>query len=472
MNLLFLAFISLNLSQTGNLGEWTHPFGNMEAHNSAEFLFTARNIQNLYDYDSIVLPEPMQPLLCGDISGNHINQAVGLSMDKKTFYRVDFTKRSTIPLSIPTEKNDTFSLCALTDADHDQALDILYTRKASEGKRKHESWSFRKNTLLFSIPSNQAIDEETAFTLLDANFDQKQELLCIGSKTKNGELQGVISLYDCETQSLLSSITVPAPIPVSAFAVKQDFIFEETYIIFATDYSLIPNYQAIPGRQCILNTYVIAKNNPLLTELWTLPLRPGLIPARLCTAKTIDGDTAIVTGTRLDPSLTATVSRAITRLSLWDGSFIDESPLPQADCLNLAVANMDDDEEDEVIYFESQQNLHILHFSENRDRIFGMPYSYLFVGVGVMHSNPYPECPAIQKIGPRCLFHLLDENLDPKLSAFSIRTSILDKPILGDIDGNGRAEVIWVSNDSPSMIHRLGFFDPDSVPAIKNWKKY
>jgi hypothetical protein len=32
--------------------------------------------------------------------------------------------------------------------------------------------------------------------------------------------------------------------------------------------------------------------------------------------------------------------------------------------------------------------------------------------------------------------------------------------------------VIWVSGEAAPSIHRLGFFDPDKDPMIKNWIQY
>ena len=390
-------------------------------------------------------------------------------MDGKSLYLVlnNFTKIQKLDTMLLPR--DSLRLCCLVDVNKDQSLDIIYTKKTSDGGLVHEAWSVKQNQLLFSIPGTTELKDETAYTVIDIDYNDHVDLVTIGNKLSG---EGQITIYDINTKKILTYCSFPAPFSNRCFAILQNQELHETYFTLATDDSLLPEGSDTSQIQQKIYAYVIFKDQPEFLEMWSKPIRPGLLPSRVSIGKTINEEDFVVLGTRLNPKSTNVLPRAVTELSLPDGEVQHELVLDTTDCIDLSVENLDDDPETEIVFFDSQQNLHRLDFSQNRNRVMEVKSGILYVGSGTMYRDCYPENPTIQQVGAKLYFNLLNQDLDPHATGFSLKASLFGRPILGDTDGNGRAEMIFITNDNSPRIHRLSFFDPDVMPKVADWKNY
>ncbi len=456
-------------------GDWSHPFADVAATASLQLTPQSINTLKLFDLQQISLPTELIGLRCADVTGDGFQDLLGTTVDQKAIWLVDFMKRSVKEIPVSLNHEDHVYLSALVDADQDQVNDILYTILSSTGSSTHCVFGVEKENTIITVQGDAEVVHERAFTLMDVNFDTQTELITYGMQrdTENG----FIGIYDLSSGNLLMNIELESAVSPSTFAIVRDEFFEETRFFLATqpgDDSI-----SVPSRSSWIHAFVIAEGFETPIELWSKQINPKLIPSRLCVGNTNDERETVVLGTRRAENAEPETQKSIVEFHADSGEIVNELVIGSRNCHDLAVGNLNDDAETEIVFLDDKDDLHRIDFSRMRDRIMTLALAEAYLGIANLRWYPYPGNLAIQKIGSRYIIHFLNDHLDPiVLGGYPVSGQIIGRPILGDVDGNGCGEVIFISNNGTPKANRVFFYDPDAAKpenpdsAISDFLRY
>ncbi len=438
-------------------GDWSHPFGGISAQAYVPLPPIDRSIQDVFDLDTVPLETDLIDLLCADVNGDGYRELAGLSSNRTAIYIVDFLHENSRAVVQSSDAEETLHLSALVDVDSDGAKDILFSSRNGSNQTRHKVYSVIKKKLLTEIEGESRADSEWMFTALDVDFDGSREVLTFGGGGTNGS--SFLATYDVESGVNETRKSFEGEVDVSNVAVMQDVGFGETSVYVATN-----------GKGSRLTCFLIRGDGSIPEAVWSVDLRPNLAPVRIAVGRSETGESTLVLGTRRRQDTQTDPPASIIELSAYDGTLLNEMAIdPQgssgyADCVDLSVADLDDDPEMEIVFRDSLENLHRLDFSVRRNRFMTVLLSAYYLGAISLYTDPWPDNPAVQIVGNRVRFFLLNDDIDPVRASnyvFTVTGKLVGRPILGDTDGNGIGEVLFVSNDGTPKAHRLSYFDPN-----------
>lgn len=440
-------------------GDWSHPYGGVDARAFFELPSLNRNIQALFDFQTMPIPFALGELRCADLDGDGYQEAVGLSKDRRKILIVDFMEGRSYEVPLAVSDSESMGLSALVDLDQDQIKDVLFSVTASGGGAMHYGYSAAKNDFLFSLAGANQIENEQAFTALDMDFDGNLELISVG-QIKDSPMSA-IAVYSIPSLQLLHIHEIPGLVSSSNLALIADDKIEETRIFFASD--------ASDSSSAELYAYVWSSKDKALEYLWSERFSPNVNPARMAIGRSYLADETVVVGTQ-SRTEDEPVVNSVSELDSYSGRMLQQVVIGPADCLDLSVGQLDQDDEYEIVFLDGDSNLHRIDFSLNRNRIMTIQNAAFYVGSAEMIEYNYPENEnlAVQTIGNRILINFLSQDLDPVTAqnTFSVRGELAGRPILGDVDGNGFGEVLYVLGGDALTINRVFFYDPDQQNPI------
>lgn len=289
----------------------------------------------------------------------------------------------------------------------------------------------------------------------------------------------LLVLEETETTSLLRLYIQnedEAYIPTAAYSPGDGFEWTGNFAITETpfdDYFALLQFKSSDTEQYTLFGYLVFPDS--IEPLWELPLQPGIHFSRVLISQNADGSLLGTAGTVSMDEKSASGENRIVQFDLETGTLLHSLPTMQASCRDLAAINLDDDPEEEIIYLDSDDNLHRVDFDQMTVRTVTNRFADHVVGLADMISDPRAEIVLIQQIPSVMLIYVFNQFLDPALSPTFLRLSgstIAGRAILADANANGYGEVYFRTQENPSQIYAVMFLDPTySTPpsSLETW---
>ncbi len=460
MRRIFFPFFFLSILSTSGWADndWSYPFGDVGAHSFLDLSPAERNIQSLLDFQTIPLDIPLLNLLCGDVDDDRFQEVIGTSEDKKEIWLIDFMDFHTETIFSSASANDEINFGALIDLDQDQSKDIVFSVSSGSGDSIHYGYSVKQKKTIFSFHSVDTTMNERIYASLDLDYDNRLDLIGIGERRDS--TFGELNIYTVDDASIIDTVELPEKVSPGNFAITQDPEWKESLLFLATEPSdTVPSW---------IHAYRIGQDTKTIELLWSQSLAENIGPSRLSIGKTINGDQTVIVGVQTIQAESNQL-RSIIELDTLSGRLLNEIVIGPINIEYMSVGNLDDDEELEIVFLANDFNLHRIDFSQNRNRIMTLQKAKYYVGATeLVHLSPGNENIAVQAHENKLFFSILSPDLNPILQSivFRIEGYLTDRPILGDIDGNGYGEFIFVlEEEGATKAYRVFFYDSDIINA-------
>ena len=354
--LMLVGSVTLSIDITQASGDWTHVNGDEGGRRFLDLPPMGRSLDDAHTLRSVELESVLTQILAADVDGDAWQEMVGRTEDGKAIWLVKFgeqTAREVVSMETPGR---TISLDALADLTGDGVHEILYSVQDAGQSVAFEAYDVVENCLCLAIPLGPDVGREVIYSAIDVDFDDSPELVSIGM-SPDGEYSR-FSVTSMDGELLYRCPDLDGVIADSSIAILREPEFRETWFFLGVNAKTPTSGEK--SSNASISAFLMTDSR-IVTLEWSKPLHPDLAVQRMAVGMSDDGRRILVLATRRRSQSIPIRDNFVSLVDVLNGVELNRYQLEQADCVDLALTDTDEDDGNEVLLLDSNA-----HHSQTR----------------------------------------------------------------------------------------------------------